>query len=69
MPRVNEVLTSHLSPERTRRATLTERLSVRHFEWDTVVRFNAWLELLGKTATFVYSCVIASIVIGLDPRT
>ena len=57
-----------LSPERTRRATWFERQTVGRLEWDTVARLNRWLELLGRIATAVWICLIATILLGLDLR-
>jgi hypothetical protein len=66
--RVGTAIATRLSPARTRRPTLTERLTVSRWKWDTIVRLNVALEILGKTATCVYCLVIASIVLGLDVR-
>jgi hypothetical protein len=57
-----------LSPERTRRSTLFERYTVGRLDWDTVARLNRWLELLGRIATAVWVCLIATIVLGLDVK-
>jgi hypothetical protein len=66
--RVTTALSSRLSPERTRRATLTERLTVSRWKWNSLVRLNMALEVLGKTATCVYCGVIFAIIVGLDVR-
>jgi hypothetical protein len=66
--RVTTAISTRLSPESTRRATLTERLTVSRWEWHTIVRLNMALEVLGKTATCIYCLVIAAIVVGLDLR-
>lgn len=66
--RAKTVLESKLSPEGTRRATLFEQLTVRRVSWDMLVRLNRWLSAIGKVATTVYCCVIASLVIGVDIR-
>jgi hypothetical protein len=61
-------LAARLSPERTRRATLLERLTVRRLSWDRIVLANRYLELLGKVATSVWVAFIASVVLGFDWR-
>jgi uncharacterized membrane protein len=66
--RVLAALEARLSPERTRRATLLERLTVRRLSWDTVVRLNRWLAFTGKLATGVWCAFIASFVLGVDWR-
>src|SRR5215218_3873146 len=43
--RIAESLAARVSPERTRRATLLERLTVPRLPWDLVVRCNRYLEL------------------------
>jgi hypothetical protein len=65
---VASALAARLSPERTRRATMLERLTVRRLSWDSVVRLNRALSALGKTATCVWVLAIASIVVGVDVR-
>jgi hypothetical protein len=65
---VGSRLAERLSPERTRKATLFERLTVRRLSWEQVVRLNRWLEVLGKLATAVWVTTIASIVLGFDVR-
>ena len=64
--RLSGEFASRLSPERTRRATLFERLTVRRLQWETITRLNRWLELLGRIATYVWAALIALIVLGLD---
>jgi hypothetical protein len=64
--RVSAALADRLSPERTRRATLLERLTVRRLSWDHVVRLNRWLQALGKLATAIWCGFIASVVLGWD---
>jgi hypothetical protein len=66
--RIESQFVERLSPERTRRATLFERLTVGRLDWDTVARLNRWLELLGRIATAVWVGLIATIVLGLDVR-
>ena len=55
-----------LSPERTRRPTLAERLTVRRLPWDTIVRLNAWLELAGRIATALWVASLVSLSVGID---
>jgi hypothetical protein len=64
--RIESTIVARVSPERTRRATLFERLTVRRLSWDFVVRFNRWLALLGKAATAIWAGFVASIVLGFD---
>jgi hypothetical protein len=65
---VETLFAERLSPERTRRATWFERQTVGRLDWDTVARLNRWLELLGRIATAVWICLIATIVLGLDVK-
>jgi hypothetical protein len=65
---VETLFAQRLSPERTRQATWFERQTVGRLEWDTVARLNRWLELLGRIATAVWICLIATILLGLDVR-
>src|SRR5690349_12032094 len=67
--RMQIALHARLSPERTRRATLLERLTVQRLSWTAVVRLNRWLALLGKIATVVWCAVIASLVLGVDVKS
>jgi hypothetical protein len=64
--RVSVALAERLSPERTRRATLLERLTVRRLSWDRVVQLNRWLAFTGKVATAIWVAFIGSIVLGFD---
>jgi hypothetical protein len=57
-----------LSPERTRRATWFERLTVQRLSWETIARLNRWLELLGRIASVVWFILVALIVLGLNVR-
>jgi hypothetical protein len=66
--RVSAALAARLSPERTRRATLLERMTVRRLSWDHVVRLNRWLQAIGKLATAIWCGFIASIVLGWDVK-
>jgi uncharacterized membrane protein YidH (DUF202 family) len=65
---VASAFADRLSPERTRRATMLERMTVRRLSWDGVVRLNRALSALGKTATCVWVAAIAAIVVGVDIR-
>jgi hypothetical protein len=64
--RVTTAITARLSPERTRRATLFERLTVRRLSWEHVVRLNRYLALLGKVATGIWVGFLCSAVLGFD---
>lgn len=66
--RIEATIAARVSPERTRRATLTERLTVSLMPWRRLVQINRALEILGKIATTVWVATIAGIVFGLDPR-
>jgi len=66
--RLTAAIVARVSPERTRRATLFERLTVQRLSWDAVVRLNRFLELTGKLATGVWVAFLASLVLGLDVR-
>ena len=59
-------LQERISPERTRRATFAERLTVRKLSWDSIVRLNAYLELAGRVATALWVAFLASVVVGVD---
>ena len=64
--RIESALAERVSPERTRRPTLLERLTVRRLSWDMVVRCNRYLELLGKLATGIWVGFLISLVLGFD---
>jgi len=49
--RARRAIADRLTPERTRDATLFERLTVARLSWSGLVRLNGWLELVGKAAT------------------
>jgi hypothetical protein len=66
--RVITALEARLSPERIRRATLLERLTVRRLSWDRVVLLNRYLALAGKLATVIWCAFVASVIAGLDWR-
>ena len=60
------MITERLSPERTRRATLLERMTVGRLRWEVVVRVHRWLELLGKLATVVWVAFVISVLLGVN---
>jgi hypothetical protein len=64
--RLEAAVGARLSPERTRRATLLERLTVQGLGWDQLVRLHRYIELLGQLATVVWVGFIASLVLGFD---
>lgn len=64
--RVGSALVERVSPERTRRATLFERLTVRRLSWDLVEPLNRYLELVGKLATGIWVGFLVSLVLGMD---
>jgi hypothetical protein len=64
--RLGAAFAAHLSPERTRRATLFERLTVQRLPWDALVRIHRYLELVGKLATGVWIGFVASVVLGVN---
>jgi hypothetical protein len=64
--RIAAALEAHLSPERTRRATLLERMTVQRLSWDAIVRLNRYLEVIGRVATAIWVAFIGSLVIGVD---
>jgi len=63
---VDSFVRQRLSPERTRRPTLAERLTVRRLPWDAIVRLNAWLELAGRIATALWIASLVSLGVGID---
>ncbi|MBN1528051.1 MAG: hypothetical protein JW895_03265 [Thermoleophilaceae bacterium] len=66
--RIREFLVARLSPERTRRATLFERLTVERLTWSSAVRLNRWLEVLGRLTTAVWAGFMASLLLGVEWR-
>jgi hypothetical protein len=66
--RLGRAIAARVSPERTRRATRLERMTVSRLSWNALVRLNRWLEVTGKLATVVWVGFIASIVLGLDVK-
>jgi len=63
---ISNAVTGRLTPERTRRPTLFERLTVRRLDDEWVLRLHPWLELAGKATTILYSLFIASVVLGAN---
>ncbi len=59
---------NRVSPDRTRRATTTERLSVSLMPWDRLVLVNRVLEIAGKLATTIWCGTLAAIILGFDPK-
>ena len=64
--RVAAAIAERVSPERTRRPTLLERLTVQRLSWDSVVRLNRYLGLAGKLATVIWVAFVWSLVFGVD---
>src|SRR5262245_45100544 len=60
------LLAERLSPERIRRATLIERLTVRRLPDEWVRRLNSYLALTGKVCTAVWVAFVATVVLGVD---
>ena len=67
--RAGVVIAARLAPERTRRATFLERMTVERLSWDWVVRVHRWLELLGKLATALWVVFVASVILGVNWKT
>jgi hypothetical protein len=55
-----------ISPERTRRASWIERMTVERLTWSQIVRLNRWLEVLGRLTTAIYCVFIATLIVGVD---
>jgi hypothetical protein len=64
--RIQAALVARLSPERTRRATRLERLTVQRLSWGLVVRLHRYLEFFGKLATAVWVAFMVSVVAGFE---
>ena len=64
--RIGTAIAERVSPERTRAATLTERLTVSRLSWDWLVRANRWLGLLGKFTTGLWCGFVAAVILGFD---
>ncbi len=67
--RIAAAIAAWVSPERTRRATLIERLTVQRLPWATVVRLNRYLEVAGRIATAIWVGFVATLVFGVDWKT
>jgi hypothetical protein len=67
--RIRAALAERLTPERTRSATLFERLTVRRLRGDQIVWLNRYLELVGKMATALWVVFVATVVLGVDWRS
>jgi hypothetical protein len=66
--RVAASLAARLSPERTRQATLLERLTVERLSWESIVRLNRILEVSGRLATALWIAFLFSTVVGVEWR-
>lgn len=66
LARVRAELAHRLTPERTRRATLTERYTVSRLPWEWCVRLNRYLEFFGRVTTVLYFAFVATLVLGVD---
>jgi hypothetical protein len=64
--RLENALADRLSPERTRRPTRLERLTVQRLSWEQVVRLNRYLELFGKLTTVIWVVFVGTVVLGVD---
>jgi hypothetical protein len=64
--RIAAAIAARVSPDRTRRASLLERLTVQRLSWDTVVRLNRYLEVTGKIATAIWVAFVATVVFGVE---
>lgn len=64
--RVRRELSQRLSPERTRRATLVERMTVGRLPWETLVRLNRYLEFFGKLTSVIYFGFVVTVIFGVD---
>lgn len=67
--RVRAALAARLTPERTRRPTLIERLTVSRLSWGACVRLNRYLEFFGRVATATYCVFIVTVIFGVDWRS
>jgi len=63
--RLGDELAARVSPERTRRATLIERLTVQRLSWEWVVRLHRLLEVAGKLTFGLWIAFIATVVLGV----
>jgi hypothetical protein len=67
--RLRRELAQRLTPERTRRATAFERLTVARLSWEHLIRLNRWLEAFGKLTTAIWVAFMGSLLLGVDWRT
>jgi hypothetical protein len=67
--RLVDFLAARVSPERTRRASRLERMTVQKLSWDQVVRLHRYLEVLGRLTTAVWVVFAGSVVLGVDWRS
>lgn len=68
LARVRAELRARLTPEHTRDATLTERLTVSRLSWNSCVRLNRYLEFFGRLATLIYCAFMVTVVFGVNWR-
>jgi hypothetical protein len=66
--RLADELAARVSPERTRRATLLERMTVARLSWEWVVRLHRYLELAGKVTFALWLAFVATVVLGVHWR-
>jgi hypothetical protein len=64
--RIESALMARVSPERTRRATWLERMTVQRLDWNLVVRLNRWFGLLGKFTFGLWIAFVGTVVLGVD---
>ena len=66
--RARHAIAGRWTPERTRDATLFERLTVARLSWSGLVRLNGWLEFVGKVATGAWVGVLGATLVGVEWR-
>jgi len=66
--RLGDELAARVSPERTRRATWVERVTVQRLPWEWVVRLHRYLEVAGKLTFALWVAFIATVVLGVHWR-
>jgi uncharacterized protein (UPF0248 family) len=64
--RIAAAIAARVSPERTRRATLLERLTVQRLPWDSVVGLHRYLEVAGRLATVIWVVFVGTVVFGVE---
>jgi hypothetical protein len=64
--RLADELAARVSPERTRRATWLERVTVRRLPWEWVVRLHRYLEVAGRVTLVLWVAFIATVVLGVQ---